>query len=86
MAGVDASAHGRLSRLGHINSHHGRDRSHHLAGLLLVEMKDAGEHVRLTEVDLSARVRLGDDPLELVGGATLGLGVGIGAEHAQQRA
>ena len=58
---------------------------HHLARLLLVEMKDAGEHVRLADVELAARLGLGDDPLELVRRAALGLGVRIGSEHPQDR-
>jgi len=42
-----------------------------------VEVKDAGEHARLLGIELPRGLRLGDDPLELLGGPTLGLGVGV---------
>ena len=68
-----------------VDGHDRRDRRHHLAGLLLVEVEDAGEHVRLADVELPAGLGLGDDPLELVRRPALGFGVGIGSEHPQDR-
>src|SRR5205085_10069020 len=49
-------------------------------------MKDAGQHAGLAGIDLTAGPRVGDKPLELVGGASLRLGVGIGAERAKHAA
>ena len=66
-----------------IDGDHRGDRRHHLPRLLLVEVEDAGEHVGLAGVELAAGLRLGDDPLELVGRAALRLGVGIGPQHPQ---
>ena len=71
------------TRLGDVDRDDRRDRRHHLARLLLVKMEDAGQHLRLADVELAARLGLGDQPLELLGRAVRGLGVGIDAEPAQ---
>ena len=68
-----------------VDGDHGRDRGHDLARLLLVEVKDAREHAGFADVDLAARGGLGDQALELVRRPALGLGVGVGTEHSQDR-
>ena len=56
-----------------------RDRRHHLARLLLVQVEDAAEHARLAGVDVPAGVGLGDQALELVGRAPFALPVHVDA-------
>ncbi len=58
-----------------------RDRRHHLARLLLVQVEDAGQHPGLARVEVPAGVGLGDQPLELVGRAAVPL---LGHVHAEQ--
>ena len=68
---------------GHVDGDDGGDRGHHLAGLLLVEVKDAGEHPGLPGVEVPAGVRLGDQALELVGGAAAGFAAHVDAEEPE---
>ena len=68
-----------------VDGHDRRDRRHDLPRLLLVQVEDAGEHAGLARVQLAARVALGDDRLELLGGPALlaSTCVGIDAQPAQ---
>src|ERR1700733_2822218 len=70
-----------LHVLGDIDGDDRRRRRHHLAGLLLVEVKDAREHAGLALVDLAALVRLCDQALELVRGAAAAV---LAHVHAQE--
>ena len=54
VAGGDAAPQRRLDRLGGIDGDHRRDRRHHLARLLLVQVEDAAEHPRLAGVERAA--------------------------------
>ena len=83
VAGGDGSTQRVSDRLGDVDGHDRRNRRHHLARLLLVQVEDAGQHLGLADVELTASLRLGDEPLELLGRAVRGLGVGIDAEPAQ---
>ena len=71
VAGVDAAAERDLGGLRHVDGHDRRDGGHHLARLLLVEVEDAREHPRLAGVDLALMRALGDQQLEILGGADL---------------
>ncbi len=48
-----------------------RDRRHHLARLLLVQVEDAAEHPGLARVEFASHRRLGDQHLEVLGGRLL---------------
>jgi hypothetical protein len=56
---------------GRIDGDHRRDRRHHLAGLLLVEVEDAAQHRRLPWVEFASHSGLGDQQLEVLGGRLL---------------
>ena len=51
-----------------VDRHHGRDRRHHLARLLLVQVEDAVEHLRLARVELPAGCAARDQHAQLLGG------------------
>ena len=51
----DAAPQRRLDRLGGIDRDDRRDRRHHLARLLLVQVEDAAEHPRLAGVERAAQ-------------------------------
>ena len=87
VAGRDAAPHRRADVLGDVDRDDRRDRRHDLARLLLVQVKDAGEHARLARVEVAAGVRLGDDRAHLLGArALLEVVVALDAQRAQQRA
>ena len=71
VAGADAAPQRRLDVVGDVDGDDRRDRRHHLARLLLVQVEDAGEHPRLARVELAAELRLGDQQLEVLGRAAL---------------
>ena len=71
VAGGDAAAKRLLDRLVGVHRHDGRDRGHHLARLLLVEMEDAAQHPRLAEVEDPAGGRAPDDLLQVLRGVLL---------------
>ena len=77
------SAQRGLDVLGDVDRDDRRDRRHHLARLLLVQVEDAREHPRLARVDLPARLGLGDQALELIGGAAAALDAHVDAEQPQ---
>ncbi len=83
VAAGDAQLQRGLNILGDVDGDDRRDRGHHLAGLLLVQVEDAGEHPRLAGIELAAGIGLGDQPLELVGRATFPLCAHLDAEQAQ---
>ena len=83
VAAGDAQLQRGLDVLGDVDRDDGRDRGHHLARLLLVQVKDAREHARLAEVDVPAGVGLGDQALELVRRAAAPLVAHVDAEQAQ---
>ncbi len=53
--------------LGQVDRDDRRDRRHHLARLLLVQVKDAAEHAGLAGVELAARACLADQDAQLLG-------------------
>ena len=77
------SCSARLDVLGDVDRDDRRDRRHHLARLLLVQVKDAGEHARLAGVDVPAGVGLGDQALELIRRAAAPLEAHVDAEQPQ---
>ena len=83
MSRGDRLPQGGADALSDVHRHHRGDRRHHLTRLLLVKMEDPGEHLRLTDVKMAARLGLGDQPLELLRGAVRRLGVGIDAEASE---
>ena len=85
-----------LHVLGDVDGDDRRDRGHHLASLLLVQVEHARQHPRLARVDLPAGMGLGDQALELIGRAALPLvghvdpeqsqnAIGHGREHDDHR-
>ena len=85
VAGGDAAPQRRLDRLGGVDRDHRRDRRHHLARLLLVQVEDAAEHPRLAGVERAAQPRAVDDLLQVLGGVVL-FDVGrVDAEEADDR-
>ena len=83
VAGGDAQPQRALHVLGDVDGDDRRDRGHHLAGLLLVQVEHARQHPRLPRVDLPAGVGLGDQALELVGRAALLLAGHVDPEQPQ---
>ena len=84
MPRADAALQRGLDVLGDVDRDDGRDRRHHLAGLLLVEVEDPAEHAGLARIQVPALHRLADDELQLLGVlGLLGDGVGIDAQHVQ---
>ncbi len=79
----DAQLQRGLHVLGDVDRDDRRAGGHHLAGLLLVQMEHAPQHPRLARVELPAGVGLGDQALELVGGARAGLLAHVDPEHPQ---
>ena len=73
------------TRLGGVDGDHGRDRRHHLARLLLVQVEDAAEHPRLAGVEGAAVLGAVDDLLQVLGGVVLFEVVGVDAEEADDR-
>ena len=61
-----AQLQGGLHVLGDVDRDHRGDRRHHLARVLLVQVKDAAEHARLAGIQMPAGVGLGDQALELL--------------------
>ena len=87
MAGRDAAPQRRADVLGDVDRHDRRDRRHDVARLLLVEVKDAGQHAGLAGVEMAAGAGLGDDRAQLLGArALLEVGVVLDPQRAQQRA
>ena len=86
VAGADAAPQRGLDVVGDIDGDDRRDRRHHLAGLLLVQVEDAGEHRRLVRFEhaalLDSRIRRlsssGEPPRAI-------RRVGIDAEHTEHR-
>ena len=76
MAGRHAPPQPLADGCGDVDRDDRGNRRHHLSRLLLVQVEDARQHVRLTGVDLTARLRESDDPFELVRCAALGPGRG----------
>jgi hypothetical protein len=83
MAAGDAQLQCGLDVLRGVDGDHGRNRRHHLARLLLVQMEDARKHPGLAEVDVPAGVRLGDQPLELIRRSAAAFLAHVDAEHPQ---
>ena len=85
VAGGDAAPQRGLDALGDVDGDHRRDRRHHLARLLLVEVEDAAEHPRLAGVEGAAELGAVDDLLQVLGGVAL-FDVGrVDAEEADDR-
>ena len=80
VAGGDAAAQRRLDRLVVVDRDHRRDRRHHLARLLLVEVEDAAEHPRLAGVEAALLGPAGDDQAELLGRGFVGV-LGVDPQH-----
>ena len=79
--GGDAQLQRGLHVLRQVDRDHRRDRRHHLARLLLVQVEHAGEHARLAHVEMPAGVGLGDQSLELIRRAAAAFEVHV---HAHQ--
>ncbi len=83
VAGGDAELQRGLDVTGDVDGDDGGAGGHHLAGLLLMQVEDAGEHPRLAGVEVAAGVGLGDQALELIGGAAAGLVAHVDSEHLE---
>ena len=73
------------TRLGGVDRDHRRDRRHHLARLLLVQVEDAAEHARLAGVERAALAGAVDDLLQVLGGVVLFEVLRVDAEEADDR-
>jgi len=82
VAGGDAAPQRRLDGLGGIDGDHRRDRRHHLARLLLVQVEDAAEHPRFARVEVPPRPRAVDDLLQVLGGVVFFEVLRVDAEEA----
>src|SRR6478735_3300850 len=75
----------RLDRLRGVDRDHSRDRRHHLARLLLVQMEDAAEHAGLAGVEGPPHARAVDDLLQILRGVLLVDVRRVDAEEADDR-
>ena len=84
VAGGDAAPQRRLDVFGQVDRDDRRDRRHHLARLLLVQVEDAAEHAGLARVELAARARLADQDAQLLGRRAL-LDAACGSTRSSRR-
>ena len=81
VAGGDAAPQRRLDRLRGVDGDHRRDRRHHLARLLLVQVEDAGEVPGLARVEATALGAARDQQPQLLRRGLLGDRVRVDAEE-----
>ena len=67
VAARDTAAERVLDGVGGVDRDHGRDRRHHLASLLLVEVEDAAEHPRLALLESALLAAAVDQHPQLLG-------------------
>ena len=85
MAGADAAAECLLDRFVGVDRDDRRDRRHHFAGLLLVQVEDAAEHPGLPGIERAAAGRRLDDLAQVGAGVLLVQVPRVDAEEPNDR-
>ena len=85
VAGGDAAAQRRLDGLVGVDGDHRRDRGHHLARLLLVQVEDAAEHPASPGSSVPPGCELSMICLQVLGGVLLLEVLGVDAEEPHDR-